>query len=610
MASGEGVLTFSPTRALDASMFHYMILKGDLVPFDSSEGIKNKWEIAMNADIFGSPSTAATTERTFNDILYDNAYVWSFETAADQGAGGGICQLSDVNLRPDSYLFQTDESDLNENDDEDFARDEDKIFVLESEADNGQKIVPIPGVYSWTYQWISSYAQVADFVAVASLPEWMRLVRVGEVVNGKTYISSQVVVAVDNLFGAAAGSVMAEDISPVYVFLCDNPWPPIADNGTWDPWIDELDNCNAALTDPNYPDCPDTNFEAYYCRDLGMDGTYDDLPTILDNATIRRGSFNDNVSAKEVYYFRGEAVNVATIVTGIAVSNNAIATSGESIVIEWTIPASASSSNIYWGRYSSSYTGSAVVRVDGSDNHDNLECIVGGSCILSGLTNDVNYYINITVTDSNGAESEYFGETIASSTDVVIPSFAISPINLTGTSSDEFVDLAWDAYGNENVEYRLHYTSNAGNATAGIYAQTEDLGNDLEVRMQGLENGTTYYFAIGVVDDSGNEATTTPLTLTPFSAPTSLYATASSTDPLVARLSWNLEDAGVSDVRIDWTYKSGSGFHNIGGYATSYEVIGLPQGTVFDFTVISINSALAESVVAGPVEYQTKVIIP
>ncbi len=547
-------------------------------------------------------------QRRFNNVEYNNAFVWSFTTASDQGAGGGVCQLSDVDLKPDSYLFQTNSNDLNEGEIDDFARDGDKIFVLNSEADNGQKIVPIPGIYDWGWEWSSSHSSVADIVPTASflLDDWMELIRVGDVVNGKTYITSKVLVVVDSLFGALVDTVMAEDTSPAYVFLCDNPWPPIADDGDWHPWIDRVGNCTAGTE----PECPDTNFEVFYCRDLGADGTYDDLPTILAGANIRSGSFLDNVSAKELYFLRGQSLNVADLSTSIVVANNAGSVFGESVTVGWVVPAGAHTSNIYWGMSSGSYAESVMVRSDGTNDHDNVECTSANSCNLNGLTNDVNYYINITVTDDSGAESEYFGEEIAIATDQSMPDLIASPINLVGTPLDESVDLSWDSYGDEGVEYRLHYTSNAANALIGVYAQAVDLEDDLGVIVNGLENGTTYYFAIGVVDSGNNEDITDPLELIPFSAPTRLYVTASSTDPQAATLSWNLKEEGVANIRIESTHNASSDFYDIAGYNTSYEVLNLDSGTEFYFNIVSINSNGDESASVRSAEYQTRVIIP
>lgn len=60
----------------------------------------------------------------------------------------------------------------------------------------------------------------------------------------------------------------------IKVFLCNNPWP--APDSF--PYQDTLNNC----TNGN---CPNTNFEIYYCRDNGEIGEAEDLPA-LDTSTI------------------------------------------------------------------------------------------------------------------------------------------------------------------------------------------------------------------------------------------------------------------------------------------------------------------------------------
>ncbi len=76
--------------------------------------------------------------------------------------------------------------------------------------------------------------------------------------------------------GLGLASTKAKDVN-IKIFLCSNPWPDPQNF----PYRDSANNCGATP-------CPNTNFEVYYCRDNGVVGEAEDLPS-LDTSTIVYG---------------------------------------------------------------------------------------------------------------------------------------------------------------------------------------------------------------------------------------------------------------------------------------------------------------------------------
>lgn len=99
-----------------------------------------------------------------------------------------------------------------------------------------------------------------------------------------------------------------------------------------------------------------------------------------------------------------------------------------------------------------------------------------------------------------------------------------APVNFTGSSGNEMVELMWDASGESDLEGYNLYRSEASfssissmdpvNGTAKLTGTnyTDDQ----------LHNGTTYFYRLTAVDASGNESSHSgQVEVTPFSNPPS-----------------------------------------------------------------------------------------
>ena len=480
-ASDHGILEFFPKKFLDPGRLYYVIVKGDQ-DLDSAKGVKSLWGIGMNGS-----ATTAINPITFNGITYVNAYTFSFETLSEQSKNNGVCELGSVIVDPDKYLFKTVKNDPNENDTDagvssfDTVKDADKIFAANGYSSDGQILSPISGIYDWIFDWNSSMPSVADVVNLSGLSDNKKLVRAqSDVVDGKT----DIIATAQILNNTITGNMMPiSGKSEVYVFVCDNPWPPIKNDGTWSPWRDDVDgmSCVNGL-------CHNTNYELYYCRDNGEPGTYDDLPAITTSDSVVKGQELGKDILKEVYFFRGkEAILTTGTKNSVQATNTPLSINGGSATITWNPALDANSYRIYWGNEAGKLSNST--EVPGTEF----------SVAIPGLTNGQTYYFNVTsVNSTSGAESKYFNDTSASLLvkDLVAPAVPV----LTAAPGDAKVELSWSSVTGA-VKYIVYYGTNSG-----IYGNFEEVGDDTAVIVSGLTNGSNYFFAVVAEDEAGNRS--------------------------------------------------------------------------------------------------------
>ncbi|MCK4539696.1 IPT/TIG domain-containing protein [Candidatus Parcubacteria bacterium] len=609
-AAGRGILRLKPRQLLDGDRIYYVIIKGDENLSDErSEGVKNIWGIGMNGGM----------SETFNGIFYANAHIFSFETLSEQAENNGVCEVDRIGVEPASYLFQTTVN--NQTDDDpadadiyDSIMDSDKVFIAYTLDDKNQVLAPVEGVYDWNLLWNSDNILIADVVPPTA-PEIddQRIIRAG---TTKTEGEAVISVTMEYANNSIEAPLPAPGAADVYLFVCENPWPPFKADGTWKPWQDKKNNCsiNDQGCDYNY------NFKLYYCRDAGGAGTYDDLPAIYsgqeaddDNTVIRGESsvltcsidgeycppgsvinadcgLNDKGKCqrsylKEVYFFREES---PTASTSFEVANGL---DGVSAIISWNkILSGVDGYKIYWGTVSNSYIDYAEVYNDGNDDHESLNCEEtagpdGIRCELSGLTGETLYYFNLSSFLNTGTESEYFGEKSVFITDKTAPN---PPTNFNSVPGDGQVALSWnEAEG--AAGYKLYY-----GVSSGVYGGSEDVGEDTSIILSGLTNGNTYYFAVMAYDEYNESGYSFEKIGIPFSFPTNLTAKASSINNTVVELNWNLETDGVDNINIYWGLISGDyneGSKNI-GFNNLCDINNLTEDTTYYFIIKSKNNII------------------
>lgn len=290
-------LIFRPTGLLDVGVKYFVIIKGDDA-LDNSKGVKSSVGIGMYANNSPVDNTSSFGNISFtrlsNGETYAPAYIWSFTTR--NTGNNGLCDISKVEIKPSSYLFNVADNDLNEDDVDsdsdsfDKTKDSDKVFVANAYSSDNQKLYPVSG-YSWQWNWSSSNISIAEVVTSGPFGENAdsQLVRArNNILDGRTEISAEINI-IDDTASDVGDELIA--VSEVYVFICENPWPAVKSNFTWQPWRDSNSNC---LSDTG--NCYNTGQEIYYCRDNDKENP---LPAISSGTT--RGSGEDIL--KESYFF-------------------------------------------------------------------------------------------------------------------------------------------------------------------------------------------------------------------------------------------------------------------------------------------------------------------
>ncbi len=606
-------MEFKPFGVLEGDRLYYVIIKGDK-NLDSTSGVLSSFGVGMNA-----PKNDA-----FNGITYGNSYIWSFRTLPEQAVNNGICALSQVKIDPESKLFKTTANNLNANEDMpgdpafDTIDDSDKNFIALPLASDGQVLNPLPSSYDWSWAlnpWNSSDTNIAAPVPPDTFDQCLIRAPV-TAPDGQAVIIATAEI-INSVIPTSPAGTQYSGTANVYVFVCDNPWPPVV-GGLWQPWMDI--NYSAPADCVTGISCPNTNYSIYYCRDAGGGGTADDLPAIVSNNTIIRGESNVLVCSdgsgacssgasagdvcnggkgicqsdilKDAYFFR-EALPTTT--TGLGVTDDG---NGYSVTATWTDISGSDPAidayKLYWGTASYNYSEYAEIEAaTGNSNQSDVTCTAGGtiSCTISNLTVGTIYYFNITgYLTSTGAESDYWGEvTLPPLTDTTAPGI---PNGLVATSRDGSVDLTWhDVAG--AYSHNMYYGSNTG-----TYGVAQNVGSTTAINVSPFTNGKTYYFVITSIDANGVESPYShEANGTPFAAPFNLTASASSTNNAVIDLSWDLDSAGVNSVNIYWGVISGKygAPANITGAPTSYSATGLTPNMTYYFVVTSLNSKKEES---------------
>jgi len=548
-------IIFSVSKLLDPGRQYYVIIKGD-EKLDSQSGVFSFWKIGMNGKGYNDPfddlddGWNELESVTFNGKTYTNSHVWTFKTMDSKSENEGVCTVKDVTIDPDSYLYKTNIDDLAENDADpadrtfDTAYDIDKVFLSKALSKDGQVLVPVKG-YSWNWNWLIDNPRVAnissapDHIFSNSTPESDRqLIRANDkITDGETFAKAAVNFDDKNTVGQKSGSVSGK--ANIWVFICDNPWPAIK-NGLWAPWIDKgaEEFCNAGKTGAG-ASCQNTNYELYYCRDSGAEGTADDLPVINADSIFRRDP--DTKILKEVYYLRGQLPAGGYDLFGLSGTTDS---AGEKVALHWSRQAYVGGYKVYYGINSGDYIFNKTLdAIESGDPADKQVICTAAGCdyVVSALTNGQTYYFAVTsYSKETSAESAYSSEISAKAEDKVGPgNVKDSEIKTTLSSNQVKLEytLATDAVSSE-VFYKAVADKDSCNGAivfGGSVKSTQKDGKGTAT-VKSLTNGSRYCFGVVAYDSSINPSATTTLTAVPFSNLSNLKAESAETGK--ARLSW------------------------------------------------------------------------
>ncbi|MDD5071117.1 MAG: Ig-like domain-containing protein [Patescibacteria group bacterium] len=466
-ADGTTDLTFNLNKPLDINRTYYVIIKGD-ENLNSGQGVFSDWGIGMNG-----PDTAALGGQTFS-----RAKIWSFTTGA--AAGRDDCKLSSVTVSPASYLFR--------------KAGQIQSFQARPRSTDGQILVAIPGYYDWEWSWVSSKPEVAT---VNNSDDSIQPVTAKDVKDGKSYINATATITKDTIFDTEGQAKTGQ--AEVYVFLCENPWPPFKTDGSWEPWKDSLQGADCLS---GTGDCVNTNYEFYYCRDRGAAGPADDLPAILSENTIIRGRSSAQDILKEAYFFREETPDVSEVNLTVA----SIPSEGRKVILSWTpisVPPDEvlADYRVYYGTSSGRYS---VNIGAGSTTYYEVD----------NLNNNQTYYFSIVAEYISGAVSGYSNEVSATPEDTVgpvVPTMALEP-------GDRKVTVSWtDNSGGEAVSFRIYYkATDTCNDSVSFGDSRVPIKNPETFN---LTNEVAYCFGLAAYDAEGNRSDMVTGSVTPV-APT------------------------------------------------------------------------------------------
>lgn len=560
--SGKTSLYFSPIRLLSPSTNYYFVIKGDEY-LSSDSGVLSFTGIGMNGEGYyaGAGYTGINTEGedlTFNASSYTNSRILKFSTLSDQSSKAGICMIASTSLKPVSYLFKTTSNDLDENDVAfnnktfDTKADRDKVFSAWAYSADKQLLTPTTG-YFWNWNMVVENTSVAAITTVAGLAPNKSLVTAdSEIVDGETKLTAQVDMA-NFLAGCTGGNCTCVDsicsnhccnaystgngtstFSNLYVFVCDNPWPPVQVDGNWFPWSD---NCSGVVGGGA---CLNYNYKFYYCRDAGGANTIDDLPAIQQDPVIRGQAIateanqictigrtpcdpidsrcgedmnGDGTSdgfcvwnvLKESYFFREADQSGASNILAQPLKVNNLEVGGK-IEVYWnSVSDQVYSYKVYYLK--SGKGGTMLFKEFKPTTPAPATCALSGniySCRaeIDNLTNGSPYVFKVSVISVNKVESQLIGESTATPIDKTPPAI---PTGLQDEiiNSSSTIEFSWNANTDDTDLYRIYR-----GVTAGIYGESYDSAKkatSISFPTSQFSAGNSY-FALSAVDAYGNES--------------------------------------------------------------------------------------------------------
>ncbi|MBU0722025.1 hypothetical protein KKA93_01025 [Patescibacteria group bacterium] len=490
------VMEFKPQLALEANLKYYVIIKGDPDITDAIHGgVLSQTSIGLKS----------IDEKSFNSVNFKGK-IWSFTTKDNTAANNGICLVNSVAINPLNYLFNTVVNDPSDDDtgaDDQIIKDSDKIFQATAYSAPNQPIVPIENIYNWRWDWSIDDKSIVKFKngenALDNMSEQTLVAQ--NVKEANTLLHAKATITHDQVNKLATIGQFKENTAKIYVFLCVNPWPSYKDDGSWEPWRDASNNCTVAADGCSN----NTNFALYYCRDAGAVGTVDDLPAILNDSAVIRGSSVEQNILKEFYFFRESTPNVVGV--NLATTTNDIIKQGNKAGLIWQAIALPSEQSldkylVYYGTKSGSYEQSISAVLPGTS---------ASPFIINNLTNGVKYYFAVTAKYKSGAESSYSNETNAIPNDITPPQI---PQSLTGTTTTTGVILNWIANTDDTAIYKIYYGASSDDGGAPIYGASINLEKnkcsasmgECEVAISNLTSGMTYHFAVTSLDLKANES--------------------------------------------------------------------------------------------------------
>lgn len=248
--------------------------------------------------------------------------------------------------------------------------------------------------------------------------------------------------------------------------------------------------------------------------------------------------------------------------------------------VSWTAVAGATSYNVYY---------SATSGVTKSNATNSVTNVTGTTTTVSNLIDGTPYYFIVTAVDASG-------ESAASSEVSAIP--LEKPKGNQVTAGNGQVTVSWTAAAGA-TSYNIYYSTAAGQETTASGVKFPNATSPQVIT--GLINGTTYYFVVTAVNDSGESSVSSEKSATPAAAP----------QPPASPTGVKVTSPAVGQMNVTWNAVVGATSYNVyylqatsqptnaavlattpaNTTATSLTVPGLTSGATYYVLVTAVNAA-------------------
>lgn len=189
-----------------------------------------------------------------------------------------------------------------------------------------------------------------------------------------------------------------------------------------------------------------------------------------------------------------DAANLVSAMAAVAAPAGLTATAGTTgITLQWTADAAATSFNVYQGTASGKEGASPVQTGD-----TGTSTLVAQASLTPGQT----YYFEIAAVTGFG--------TSPNSNEASAMAVPAVPAGVSASAGNGTVMLSWSA-ATGAASYNIYQGTSAGGEGATAATST----NNTTVTINGLNNGTTYYFKVAAVDAGGVSALSSEVSATP-----------------------------------------------------------------------------------------------
>jgi flagellar biosynthesis protein FliR len=331
-----------------------------------------------------------------------------------------------------------------------------------------------------------------------------------------------------------------------------------------------------------------TSYNIYYSTAAGQETTASGVK--FPNATSPQ--VITGLTNSTTYYFVVTAVNAsgesaassevsATPSVAVPAPPSGVtvtATTGQATV-SWTAVAGATSYKVYYSATA------GVTKSNATNSFPNAT----SPQVITGLIDGTTYYFIVTAADASG-------ESAASSEVSATP--LARPSGIQVTAGDGQVTVSWTAAAGA-TSYNIYYSTAAGQETTASGVKLPNATSPQVIT--GLTNGTTYYFVVTAVNNSGESIVSSEKSATPSAAP----------QPPPSPTGVKLTSPAVGQMHVTWNAVVGATSYNVyylqatspptnaavlattpaNTIATFLDVNGLTSGATYYVLVTAVNGA-------------------